>query len=110
MSETRCTQGELNKKDIENIKVLSASHSDDIKDIKCTLHRLEILITTMTAKLDEAIRENQESKHNLHAHLEDYKTRTEDIKKNTLFRQIGVWAFGVIFTVGVGAIAKVLTK
>ena len=94
----KCTQGELNKKDIENIKILSQGQSSDIKEIFRIIRNIELQNATMIAKLDEAIRDNHALKTEVKDHLEQSEKRVVDINKNTMFRTIGCWLFGVIIS------------
>jgi len=105
-----CIQGQLNKKDIENIKILSHCQSEDIKEIRNSLHKIELAIADMTGKLNASLKENADGKEKLDAHLECSESRVEDIKLNSIFRKVGVWAIGIIYIALVGVGINRLTK
>jgi len=105
-----CTQGQLNKKDIENIKIISHCQSEDIKDIKTSLHKIEVSIAEMKGILNASLKENAECKKKLDAHLECSESRVEDIKLNSIFRKVGVWAIGIIYIALVGVGISRFTK
>ena len=99
----KCTQGELNKKDIENIKILSQGQSSDIKEIFRIIRNIELQNATMIAKLDEAIRDNHALKTEVKDHLEQSESRIKDINANTTFRKVGCWFFGSISLLAIGS-------
>lgn len=104
-----CTQGLLNKKDIENIKILTTLQGEDIKEIFRTTKNIELSINSIALKLDEIIRDNNTIKVKVDEHLEGSEERVLENDRNTSFRKVGCWAFGVIFAGGVAAGYKILT-
>ncbi|MFA5299605.1 MAG: hypothetical protein WC389_15560 [Lutibacter sp.] len=103
-----CTQGLLNKKDIENIKILTSLQSEDIREIFRGTKAIELKLESIIAKLDEVIRDNNSVKVKVDDHIEGSEERIKENDRNTSFRKVGCWAIGVIYIAGIGALVKLL--
>ena len=128
----KCTQGELNKKDIENIKILSQGQTDDIKEIFRIIRNIELQNATMIEKLDESMRnhslqkieakekldesirnhslqkieakeEVEGVKKDLKEHLAQSEGRIKDIEKNSTFRKVGCYFLGGVSLLAIGS-------
>lgn len=90
-----CSQGQRNAQDIQKLFDLVESRNSELLSMRADITEIKTLLQVKIEHIDAEVKRNKEE---IKEHLADSKERIQNVDKNTDFRRVSIWVFGVIVT------------